>query len=73
MLQVIGLIIAVYAMVRVVQVPIEMTATKEVWLGLPFQVRFFILAGISAGGLFLLLILTLMLLASGSQPGPRGF
>ena len=73
MLQVIGLIVAVYAMVRVVQVPIEMTAAREEWLGLPFKLRFFILAGISAGGLFLLGILTLLLLASGSQPGPRGF
>ena len=70
MLQVIGLIVAVYAMVRVIQVPIEMTANKEEWLGLPFTVRFFILAGVSAGGLLVLGILTLMLLASGSQPAP---
>ncbi len=67
MLQVIGLIVAVYAMVRVVQVPIEMTATKEEWLGLPFKVRFFILAGVSAGGLLVLGILTLVLLASGAD------
>jgi len=73
MLQVIGLIVAVYAMVRVVQVPIEMTANREEWLGLPFRTRFFILAGISAVGLLLLGILTLLLLASGSQLGPRGF
>lgn len=73
MLQVIGLIVAVYAMVRVVQVPIEMTAGREEWLGLPFNVRFFILAGVSAAGLLVLGILTLMLLAAGSQPGPRGF
>lgn len=72
MLQVIGLIVAVYAMVRVVQVPIEMTSTKEEWLGLPFTVRFFILAGISAAGLLVLGILTLMLLASGSDM-PGGF
>ena len=73
MLQVIGLIVAVYAMVRVVQVPIEMTANREEWLGLPFMARFYILAGISALGLLLLGILTLLLLASGSQPGPREF
>lgn len=39
MLQVIGLIVAVYAMVRVIQVPIEMTAGREEWLGLPFKTR----------------------------------
>lgn len=73
MLQVIGLIVAVYAMVRVIQVPIEMTAGREEWLGLPFKIRFFILTGVSAAGLFVLGILTLMLLASGAEPGPRGF
>lgn len=73
MLQVIGLIVAVYAMVRVVQVPIEMTAGREEWLGLPFKTRFFILAGISAGGFFLLGILTLLLLASGTGAGRNGF
>ena len=67
MLQTIGLIVAVYAMVRVVQVPIEMTATKEEWLGLPFKVRFFILVGVSAAGLLILGILTLILLASGAD------
>ena len=72
MLQVIGLIVAVYAMIRVVQVPIEMTATKEEWLGLPFKLRFFILSGISGIGLLVLGILTLLLLASGSS-GPSGF
>lgn len=66
MLQIIGLIVAVYAMVRVIQVPIEMTATKDEWLGLPFKVRFFILAGISGAGLMALGFLTLLLLASGS-------
>lgn len=66
MLQIIGLIVAVYAMVRVIQVPIEMTATKDEWLGLPFKTRFFILAGISGAGLIALGFLTLLLLVSGS-------
>jgi hypothetical protein len=66
------LIVAVYAMIRVVQFPIEMTATKEEWLGMPFKTRFIILAAISGAGLFALGILTLLLLASGSSP-PRGF
>lgn len=71
MLQVIGLIVAVYAMIRVVQVPIEMTATKEEWLGMPFKVRFIILTAISVCGLFLLGILTIILLLSGASV-PRG-
>lgn len=66
MLQIIGLIVAVYAIVRVIQVPIEMTATKDEWLGLPFKTRFFILAGISGAGLMALAFLTLLLLVSGS-------
>ena len=70
MLQLIGLIVAVYAMVRVVQVPIEMTATKDEWLGLPFKTRFFILAGVSAFGLFCLGILTILLLGSGAPRVP---
>jgi len=72
MLQVIGLIVAVYAMIRVIQIPIEMTATQDQWLGLPFNVRLFILAGISGLGLLILGVLTLMLLFSGST-GPPGF
>lgn len=72
MLQVIGLIVAVYAIVRVLQVPIEMTATKEIWLGMPFMVRFIILTAISGGGLLVLGILSLMLLFSGSSV-PRGY
>lgn len=67
MLQIIGLIVAVYAMVRVVQVPIEMTATREEWLGIPFKVRFFILSGISLAGLMALGLLTLLLLLSGTS------
>lgn len=39
MRQVIGLIIAVSAMVRVLQVPIELTSTLEKWPGLPFDMR----------------------------------
>jgi hypothetical protein len=37
MLQIIGLIVAVYAIARLIQVPVEMTAGKEDWLGLPFK------------------------------------
>lgn len=65
MLQIIGLIVVIYAMARMVHIPIEMSGSKEVWLGLPFLVRFFILAGISAFAFLVLGILTLMLLVSG--------
>ena len=67
MLQVIGLIVAVYTMIRLVQVPVEMSAAKEDWLGMPFKLRFFILAGASGLGLFAIGILTLLLLASGTS------
>ena len=73
MLQVIGLIVAVYAMIRVVQVPIEMTATKEEWLGVPFKVRFFVLSAISLAGLMALGLLTLILLFSGSSSSPSDY
>ena len=62
MLQTIGLIIAVYTMVRVIQIPIEMTATKEDYLGLPFKIRLLILTVLSVICLLVLGILTLVLL-----------
>ncbi len=67
MLQIIGLIIAVYAMVRLIQVPIEMSAVKDVWLGMPFLVRFLILAAVSGFGFLVLGVLTLLLLTSGAD------
>ena len=62
MIQIIGLIIAAYAMVRVIQIPIEMTATKEEYLGLSFKIRLLILTVLSVICLLILGILTLMLL-----------
>ena len=64
MIQIIGLIIAVYAMVRVIQIPIEMTSTKEEYLGLSFKIRLLILTGLSVICLLSLVILTLILLFS---------
>jgi|GEM_PF-5900900 len=64
MIKIIGLMVASYALARMAQVPIEMSGAKDVWLGLPFQVRFFILAGISAFAFLVIGILTLLLLAS---------
>ncbi len=68
MLQIIGLIVAVYAMVRLIQVPIEMTGAKEELIGLTFKVRFFIVAAMSAFGFLILGILTLILLLAPSNP-----
>lgn len=72
MLQIIGLIVAAYAMARLIQVPLEMSASAEEWLGLPLWVRFMIVAGVSIIGLLVLALLTLLLLFSGS-PSPRGY
>jgi hypothetical protein len=72
-LQIIGLIVAVYALVRLAQVPVEMTVGKETWLGFPFQVRFLAVAGASGIGIAILLLLTLALLFQGSGPSGRPF
>lgn len=64
MIKIIGFMVAIYAMARMLQIPIEMSGSKDVWLGLPFQVRFFILAGISAFAFLVLGVLTLLLMAS---------
>ncbi|WP_020470881.1 hypothetical protein [Zavarzinella formosa] len=71
MFQVIGLIIAVYAMIRMIQIPIEMTAGREDWLGMPFKIRFFIIAGVSGMGLLVLGILTILLLVTGASSNLR--
>ena len=71
MIRIIGLIIAVYAMVRVIQVPIEMTATQEEYLGLSFKIRLLILTVLSVISLLILGILTLILFLSDSPiPNP---
>jgi len=70
MLQIIGLIVAVYAIARIVQVPLEMTATKDVWLGMPHFARVAIVFGVSVIALAFLLLLTMMLLFVGVDTGP---
>ncbi len=67
MIQTIGLIIAVYALARMVQVPVEMTGAKETFLAMPLWSRVAFVAGVSAVALVVLLILTLMLLFSGAE------
>jgi hypothetical protein len=71
-LQIIGLIIAVYAIFRLIQVPIEMTATREEVFKVPYLIRLAAIAGISLFGVMALGVLTLMLLLSGS-PRPMDF
>lgn len=70
MLQIIGLIVAIYAMARIVQIPLEMTARHDDFMGVPFMTRFFVVAGISVLALGFLGLLTLALLFSGS-PSPN--
>ena len=59
LIQTIGLIIAVYAMVRVFQIPLEMTATKENFFGMSFKIRLLILTIVSVIGLLILGILAI--------------
>lgn len=65
MVQTIGLIIAVYAVARLVQVPIEFTRGQEKWFGMPLFARFVAVAAISGLTVIVLVVLTLVLLASG--------
>lgn len=67
MIQIIGLIVAVYAAIRLVQVPIEFTSGKDHWT--PMIARFIVVAALSGCGLMLLVILTAMLLMSGADMG----
>ncbi len=50
MIQTIGLIISVYAIARIVQVPLEMGATQGGWVALPYKVRFFAVVAGAIGG-----------------------
>lgn len=65
MLQIVGLIVAAYALCRLAQVPFEMSGAKEEWLGAPLMVRWIIVATVSGLGILAIAALTLMLLASG--------
>lgn len=73
MIQIIGLIIAVYAIMRLIQVPFEIMrdgdsrSAGEKWSGLPFLIRFIVVASASWLGILVLLILTLLLLVSGTD------
>jgi hypothetical protein len=62
MIQVIGLIIAVYAITRLIQVPLELFTSSDALPALPVVVRLSIVAGISIIGLLFLGLLTLLLL-----------
>ena len=74
MLQIIGLIVAVYAICRLALVAFEMTeGTSGVWKGLPFMTRFIIVAVISGIGVLTLVVLTACLLLSGQQRPMNGF
>lgn len=67
MIPIIGLIVAVYAVVRLLQAPIEMSAGKEDWFGTPFQARFLVLTGLSVMGMMAILFLSLLLLVSNTS------
>ena len=67
MIQTIGLIIAVYAIIRLIQVPVEMTGRHDMWTKLPFNARLGCVFGLSVIGVLVLTVLTLMLLFSGAE------
>ncbi len=54
MIQLIGLIIAVYAMVRLTQVPYEHAAYERSWGGMPFWVRSLHVSFLSTVGVIIL-------------------
>ena len=62
MLQVIGLIVAIYVIARLCQVPFEHAAYNVHWMGLPFWARSVLVCIFSAGALLLLIPLLLVLL-----------
>ena len=67
MVQTIGLIVAVYAMARLMQVPIEAATEDGSWFSVPYGMRVSIVAGISLFGIGVLVMLTLALLMSGAD------
>ena len=65
MVQVIGLIVVLYAFVRLLQAPFLMVSDRrDEFTKLPFHLRFYIVALTSVAGLIGLLMLALLLLAS---------
>jgi hypothetical protein len=68
----IGLIVAMYAICRLVQVPIEATARQEKWLGLPLLPRWVALATVSVVGIMVIGLLALVLLIGSAAPMPYG-
>lgn len=62
MVPTIGLIVAVYGVVRLIQAPLMLTGGAHEKPPLPLGIRFFIVAASSAGGVVVLAILGLLLL-----------
>ncbi len=68
MIPLLGLIVAVYAVARLLQVPLESSGSCGVpFGGLPVRIRVWIICGVSAVAIPLLIGATIMLLVSGSQ------
>lgn len=73
MVQLIGLIIAAYALVRLVQVVFELSDGYGPWKGIPFLVRFICVCAMSALGIMVIGVLAMMLLATPSARNANGF
>ena len=67
MIQIIGLIVAVYALLRCVTIPLEMAVSQDKIAGVSAGTRYLIACGACAAALAILLILTVLLVISGQQ------
>lgn len=65
MIQIIGLIVSAYCLIRLWQVPWEMSVVCGIDLKIPDGARWMIVAGASAFGVLTIGVLTVMLLMSG--------
>lgn len=70
MLQIVGLIVSVYACTRLASLPLAATANREDVLGWSFKTRFIVLAVVSLVGAVLVAVLGVVLLFWSPGPAP---
>lgn len=68
MLQIIGLVVCVYGIARLAQIPFEFRPPDNETFAIPPSVRFFALCVLSIGGALLIAALTVLLLTNGTPP-----
>jgi len=72
MITILGLLVATYAVCRLIQVPLELIGHRDEWRGMPLWVRLVVVGTVSVCGVAVLFVLTLMLLAKDSEMGRLG-